>query len=89
MCKPILVVRDKNGKLIRDYTRDDWFAKLNEELDEVKEAAICFDSVHLAEELQDLITVAISWQSALGFGEKAREEICAEVNEKNRKRGYH
>ena len=89
MCKPIPVVNDKNGKLIRDYTRDDWFAKLNEELDEVKEATICSVKKHLAEELQDLITVTTSWQESFGFDEKAREKICAAVNDKNQKRGYY
>ena len=97
MNKPIPVVRDGSGKLISDYSMKDWFQKLNEELDEVKEAVIrdnnghsnTYDKNDIAHELQDLITVATSMQEWLGFDEKARDKICAEVNQKNHKRGYH
>ena len=43
----------------------------------------------LAMELTDVITVCVSWLYALGYDETAREKLQAQVNEKNRKRGYH
>ena len=112
--KPIPVVRDGNGTLIKSYSTSDFFTKLDEELNEVKWDAIAMEEVEpdnyfsrksdrledmerrrqewklrLAEEIQDLITVCTSWLDALGFDEAARDKICAKVNEKNRKRGYH
>lgn len=33
---PIPVTKDRQGKLAKDYTLKDWFQKLNEELDELK-----------------------------------------------------
>ena len=99
---PRPVVRDGTGKLVEKYTWLDWIAKLNEELDEVKYAVSEFEDkcgdytfdedegLHtIAEELQDLITVATSMQeSYLGYNETIRQNICKEVNEKNEKRGY-
>lgn len=43
----------------------------------------------LAMELTDVITVCVSWLDTLGYDELARERLQAQVNEKNRKRGYH
>lgn len=43
----------------------------------------------LAIELTDVITVCVSWLDTLGYDELARERLQAQVNEKNRKRGYH
>ena len=101
LSKPLPVVRDKNGKPIKDYMPLDWFAKLNEELDEVKttwaddgdldrmeETIEGFKTACICEELQDLITVCVSCMQYLGYDEKARDELCKEVNEKNRRRGY-
>lgn len=42
----------------------------------------------LAMELTDVITVCTSWLDTLGYDEAARERLQAQVNEKNRKRGY-
>ena len=63
-------------------------AKINEEVAEVIRAAYLGDGYELALELQDVITVCTSWQAALGFDFGARQKVCAEVNEKNRRRGY-
>lgn len=98
--KPIPVKKDGNGLAIKDYEVKDWFAKLNEELDKVKNAAFIIDisicaeyelqerKKALAMELQDLITVCTSYLDYLGFDEVAREKLCQQVNDKNRKRGY-
>ena len=99
---PRPVVRDGNGKLAKDYTWLDWISKLNEELDEVKYAVYELEDKfgdynfdedeglhNVAMELQDLITVCTSMQqNYLGLDEDERNKICAEVNEKNAKRGY-
>ena len=74
-----------------EYEADDgrqWIAKINEEVTEVIHAACLGDGYELALELQDVITVCTSWQAALGFDFGARQKVCAEVNDKNRCRGY-
>ena len=74
-----------------EYEADDdkqWIAKINEEVAEVIRAAYLGDGYELALELQDVITVCTSWQAALGLNFAGRQKICAEVNEKNRRRGY-
>ena len=91
--RPIPVVKDGNGKLIKNYTPKDWFKKLNEELDEVKIAVVnradnLGSAAEIAEELQDLITVCTSMQEWLGFNDVQRGFLAKEINEKNRKRGY-
>ena len=98
--KPIPVIKDKHGKLIKDYSFTDWFLQLNEELDEIKEAAFIVDSSicaeyelqqrinALAEELQDLITVCTSMLQQLGFDESKRNQLAMQVNVKNKERGY-
>ena len=98
--RPIPVVKDKYDIPTKEYNLRDWLQKLNEELDEVKEAAFIVDisicaeyelqkrKKALAMEIQDLITVCTSYLDALGFDEVARNEITKQVNEKNRKRGY-
>ena len=91
--RPIPVVKDGNGKLIKHYTPKDWFQKLNEELDEVKIAVVnradnLGSAAEIAEELQDLITVCTSMQEWLGFNDVQRGFLAKEINEKNCKRGY-
>ena len=83
--KPIPVVKDKAGKLTKDYSTLDWFNKLNEKLDEVKQSS---DIPKQAEELQDLITVCTSFLEYLGYDETARGDLAKQINEKNRRRGY-
>lgn len=99
--KPIPVKKDKFDRLTKDYDIFDWLGRIDEELDEVKSAATAFDSARediteelqerkkaLAMELQDLITVCTSCLDFLGFDEAARDKLCQQINEKNRKRGY-
>ena len=89
---PRPVIRDGNGKLIKNHTPRDFYLKLQEEIFEVFEATESgrddeFDEL-CAEEIADIITVCVSQLEALGFDEKKRSEIFRRVNEKNEKRGY-
>ena len=43
---------------------------------------------HLAEELTDVVTAATTALRMLGYDEEARGNLQAQVNEKNRRRGY-
>ena len=92
--KPIPVVKDKAGKLTKHYSTRDWFSKLNEELDEVKQSVFTaniapeFNKKLIAEELQDLITVCTSFLEYLGYDENKRGDLARQINEKNRRRGY-
>lgn len=86
---PRPVIRDGNGKLIKDYSTRDWFLKLQEEIFEVMEAYYNGGSAkNIAEEIADVITVCISLLERCGFDEEKRSEIFQKVNEKNEKRGY-
>ena len=83
---PQPVIRDGNGKLIKDHTPRDFYLKLQEEIFEVMNSSMYADE--MAEEIADVITVCISYLNAKGYDEKKRSEIFAMVNEKNEKRGY-
>ena len=87
---PIPVIRDKNGKLIKDYSAQDWINKLNEELDEVKFAIAsdCDNKKNLVEELCDVIAVCTSYLEQLGYDQQKRGEFFADTNRKNLARGY-
>jgi len=86
---PRPVLKDGNGKLIKDHTPQDFYMKLQEEIFEVMESEMKFTYAEfIAEEIADVITVCISYLNALGYDEKKRSEIFAKVNEKNEKRGY-
>ena len=89
---PRPVIRDGNGKLIKDHTPRDFFLKLQEEIFEVMEAIVDgkddIDDDNVAEEIADIITVCISYLNAIGYDEEKRSEIFAKVNAKNEKRGY-
>ena len=92
---PRPVVCDGKGKLTKNYSSRDWYLKLLEKILEVmkavrkEETSLNYDyEDDVAEEIADIITVCISQLEALGYGEKARSEIFARVNEKNEKRGY-
>lgn len=93
--KPIPVIRDGSGKMIKDYSLTDWVEALDEERVEVIDAAVEYrrypswnNRKHLLEELADLKTVCTSWQNAIGADEDERAEIQRAVNEKNRRMGY-
>ena len=101
---PRPVVRDKSGKMTKDYSPRDWYLKLQEEIFETVEVGqkmlfakrssfytekkVAKIKDNLSEELADVITVCISWLESLGIDEKKRSELFAKVNEKNEKRGY-
>ena len=86
---PCPVVRDKNGKLIKDHSPRDFYLKLQEEIFEVIGLRTLYTSrERTAEEIADIITVCISYLNANGYDEKKRSELFAKVNEKNKKRGY-
>ena len=96
---PRPVIRDGNGILIKDYTPQDFYLKLQEEISEAMEKMMLYsygdyqvsaniEKEDIAEEIADVITVCISQLEALGFDEEKRSKIFAKVNEKNEKRGY-
>ena len=96
---PRPVIRDGNGILIKDYTPQDFYLKLQEEISEAMEKMMLYsygdyqvsaniEKEDIAEEIADVITVCISQLEALGFDEENRSKIFARVNEKNEKRGY-
>ena len=92
---PRPVIRDGNGKLIKNHTPRDFFLKLQEEIFEVMEAQATLDyettsanEENVAEEIADIITVCISYLNANGYDEEKRSDLFAKVNEKNKKRGY-
>ncbi len=70
-----------------------WFKKLTEETHEV--LCAIYDiakgtgtTMHIAEEITDVITVCTSFLDWMGYNDKAREKLQREVNEKNRVRNY-
>ena len=92
-------VKNDGSFPVRIYDTSEWFAKLNEELDEVKYNAAAADEAEisfladayredLAEELADLMTCCVSWLDVLGYDEEKRSKLFTEVNEKNERRGY-
>ena len=92
-------VKNDGTSLTKHYETFDWFAKLNEELDEAKYNAVAADESEsqfladayrddLAEELADLMTCCVSWLDVLGYDEEKRSSLFAKVNEKNEQRGY-
>ena len=82
---PLPVKSDRNGKIVKNYTRREWFEKI---MEEVLEAHGAKSNTKTAEELTDIITVCVSYLEALGFNAQARAEIQAKINNKNRLRGY-
>ena len=92
-------VKNDGNFPVKLYDTSEWFAKLNEELDEAKYNAVVADEVessflaedyrdNLAEELADLMTCCVSWLDVLGYDEEKRSSLFAKVNEKNEQRGY-
>ena len=103
--KPIPVKRCKIDGVeqdVKDGTVKQWLQKINEELDELKDAIVTpvglerklgrntfadEDVKNIAEEAMDVITVITSMLEAMGIDEEQRNEAQRLVNEKNRKRG--
>lgn len=87
--RPTPITVDKHHKLVASYAYNDWVQCLLEELSEIIDAILVEDAEEqIAEELQDLKHVCTSMQHWLGFDDKDIDKLCAETNEKNRKRGY-
>lgn len=81
---PLPVSKDKNNVSVKSYTRREWYEKLSEELLE----AHATSGDDEAEELVDIIAVAISYLNATGYDAVAREALYRRVNDKNYRRGY-
>jgi NTP pyrophosphatase (non-canonical NTP hydrolase) len=67
--RPIPVVRDRQGRLAKDLTLKDWFQKLNEEVDELKE--VCLEAYAL-----DSNPARARVKASPFFKERQTEEIC-------------
>lgn len=83
-----------------DCTVKQWFQKINEELDELKDAVwfgnggfgrmdhiSSSDKFAIADEAADTITAITSMLEAMGIDERMRQEAQKRVNERNRERG--
>ena len=98
--RPIPCVRDEHGE-IKEQSVKQLIGKVNEELDELKEAIIILEAEkkvalneivrkqkkHVAEEAADTITAITTLCEALNIHEDMRNKAIRLVNEKNRKRG--
>ena len=86
----------------QEATVKEWFQKINEELDELKEAIIRADdwtrpadefnhhgadTVAIAEEAADVITVITSMLESMEIDEDMRQKAQKAVNAKNKERG--
>jgi NTP pyrophosphatase (non-canonical NTP hydrolase) len=100
--RPIPVVRDRQGRLAKDLTLKEWFAKIDEEVNEVKEAALrvyvsLSDTPHpldidrpiIAEEICDVIKVLYSMANQMGIDGDDLDEAMHKCNAKTRQRGCH
>jgi len=85
---------------VDEETVKDWFQKINEELDEFKDAVLfgnggleCRNHIsydekeRMAEEAADTITAITSMLEAMGINEEMRQEAQERVNRKNEERG--
>ena len=90
--RPLPCVR-VGRKAIKNCTDKEHFAKIDEELNELKEAVILYSSSDygnlecIAEEAADTITAITTMLEALGIDAEMRDEAQRRVNDKNRKRG--
>jgi len=91
--RPFPCVRDEHGE-IREQTVKRLLAKIDEELNELKQAVFLADSLPhgqligaVAEEAADTITAITTMLEALGIDAEMRNEAQRRVNEKNRERG--
>ena len=88
---PLPCVRDEHGET-REQTVKALFAKIDEELTELKQAVFIrrhFKNMEerIAEEAADTITAITTMLEALGIDAEMRAEAQKRVNEKNRERG--
>ena len=98
--RPLPCVRDEHGA-IKEQTVKQLLQKINEELDELKEAVFIFDDRRhiwvieavneykkvVAEEAADVKTAITTLEEVLGIDAAMRDEAIRRVNEKNRERG--
>ena len=96
-------VKQADGVDVKTLTIKQWFSKINEELDELKEVILRWggldyvglrsgfveasDKDALADEAADTITAITSMLEAMGIDERQRQAAQMRVNEKNRRRG--
>lgn len=80
-------------KAIKNCTDKEHFAKIDEEVNELKEAVILYSSSdygnleRIADEAADTITAITTMLEALGIDAEMRDEAQRRVNAKNRERG--
>lgn len=91
--RPVPCLRDERGE-IKTQTVKQLFAKINEELDELKQAVFFSESLPenqlvgaVAEEAADTITAITTLCEALGIDAAMRDEAQRCVNRKNLERG--
>ena len=98
--RPIPIVRDRQGRLAKDLTLKEWFAKIDEEVNEVKEAALRLyvslsatpyqlgvDRPIIAEEVCDVIEVLYSMANQMDIDGDMIQKGIHDTNEKLRERG--
>ena len=83
--RPIPCVRDERG-LIKKQPLKVLLAKIDEEMNEFKEAIIDGNAAPIAEEAADTITAITTLLEGLGFTLEMRDEAQRRVNAKNRER---
>lgn len=85
--RPLPCVRDEHGA-IKEQTVKSLLAKINEELDELKQALVVRKyfldmDEHVAEEAADTITAITTLEEALGIDAEMRNKAQERVNQKN------
>lgn len=101
---PMPVLRDKYGKLTKDYTLKDWFLKLHEEVIEFESEASAFSGLDenpgklkelyvenktiIAGEACDIITVVWGLCKQFGIDDQLMDSVMHNTYIKNRDRGY-
>ena len=70
--RPVPVVRDRQGKLAEDYTIKDWFQKLNEELDELKDECL---GLYTREERPGRMMGPLSMEQKMAIAEESCDLI--------------
>ena len=75
----------KHDRPVKEWDAETWLGKLEEELQEVREAP---SKECRTEELLDIITVCTSWLEAMGVDLEKRLRYQKMINVKNEHRGY-
>ena len=101
--RPIPIVRDRQGRLAKESKIKDWFAKINEEVDELKAEVQSYyglenipggkdclyeiDKKNITGELCDVIEVLYSMANQMGIDGNMIQKGIHDTNEKLRGRG--